>query len=98
MANVKTAFMLQCINPFPKAKNTIAIASYNCKIVIALSTTVLKNTKVQSLAKILRTSVFKNRRLSLVCNTVLLWLSECVESLGVVASSGCAYDCDFSTW
>ena len=45
--------------------------------------------------KDVHTSLFKNRRLSLVCNTVLLWLSECVESLGVMASSGCAYDVIF---
>ena len=82
-----------------QGKKNIAIASYTCKIVIVLSAaTVSKNTKVQSLAKILRTSLFKNRHLPLSCDTVLLWLSGCVESLGLMASSGCAYDCGLSSW
>ena len=89
--------MLQCINLFLKGKKSIAIASYTCKIVIVLSAaTVSKNTNVQSLSKILHTSLFKNCRLPLCSDTALLWLSGCVESFGIMVTNGCAYDCGLS--
>ena len=82
-----------------KGKQVIKnIATYHKIVIVLSSTDSEKFIGIQSLAKILRTPLFKNRCLSLFCGTVLLWLSKCVESLVVMAFDGCACDCDLSSW